>query len=385
MFFVAVDWYFCLHWLPLAKAVQAAGYTVSVMTEVTDQEHRIRAEGLRVIPIRLSRKGLNPLTEVRSLLEILRIIRAERPDLLHCIAQKPVLYGALTARIAGVRALVGTLAGMGFLFTSTGYKARALRPFALLAYRLLLGGRWRRVIVQNPDDQRQLRRLAHLDSVLIRGAGVDLARFRPAPEPDDPVTVILASRMLWDKGVGEFVEAARLLRARGVTARCVLVGKPDVGNPSAVSPQQLVAWHTSGDVEWLGHSEDMPAILRDCHIVCLPSYREGLPTILIEGAASGRPLVATDVPGCREVIEDGRNGALVPPRDAAALADALGALILNPALRRAYGLQSRLLAEREFGIRRVTDETLEVYARLFHAWGRAAVGNSDPSPRGPVR
>ena len=365
MFFVAVDWYFCLHWLPLAKAVRSAGYSVSVMTELTDQAHRIHAAGLRVIPTRLSRKGMNPLTEVRSLGDIVRGIRQERPDLLHCIAQKPVLYGALAARIGGVHALVGTLAGMGFLFTSTSITARILRPMALLAYRVLLGGRCRRVIVQNPDDQRQLGRLARLGSELIRGAGVDLERFRPGPEPQGPVTVVLASRMLWDKGVAEFVEAARLLKARGVDARCVLVGKPDAGNPSAVGAQQLADWHASGDVEWLGHSEDMPTMLRDCHIVCLPSYREGLPTILIEGAACGRPLVATDVPGCREVIEQRRNGTLVPVRDVGALADALEEMIVNPALRQAYGRHSRLLAEREFGIDRVTEETLEVYKRLL--------------------
>jgi glycosyltransferase involved in cell wall biosynthesis len=367
LFFVAVDWYFCLHWLPLAKAVRDAGFDVCIMTEVTDPElgQRIRRAGLRLIPIRLSRKGLNPLAELRSLYGIWRVLRNERPNLLHAIAQKPVVYGALAARLAGIQAVVGTLAGMGFLFTSEGLKARALRPAVVFAYRRLLGGRNVRVIVQNPEDGAQLRREANLDSVLIRGAGVDLERFKPAQVKSDAAIVVLASRMLWDKGVQEFVDAARLLRGRGSHARLVLVGKPDSGNPSAVPLDRLQRWHDQGEVEWWGHREDMPAVLARAHVCCLPSYREGLPTILIEAAAAGLPLVATDVPGCREVVHPGINGLLVPVRDATALANALETLICAPALREQYGSQSRVLAEAEFGIGHVASATLDVYRSVL--------------------
>lgn len=382
IFFVSVDWYFCLHWLELAQAVQAAGFSVSIMTEITDQEARICEAGLRVIPIRLSRKGMNPLTEARSLFEILGLIRRERPDLIHCVAQKPILYGALAGRMSGVKALVGTLAGMGFLFTSESVKARILRPIVLFAYRLLLGGPCTRVIVQNPDDRSHLAHYARLGSELICGAGVDLSRFRPTPEPPGPVTVMLASRMLWDKGVAEFVEAARSMRRAGSEARFVLVGKPDAGNPSAVPESELRRWHGAGDIEWWGFCDDMPGALAQAHIVCLPSYREGLPTILIEAAAAGRALVATDVPGCREVVRPGLNGILVGVRDAHGLAQALERLVRDAGLRSSYGRQSRLLAEREFGIGRVTQSTLEVYASLLRD---ARCGHAQERPALPER
>jgi glycosyltransferase involved in cell wall biosynthesis len=369
LFLVAVDWYFCLHWLPLAEAVRRAGFETVVMTEVTDPAlaARIRDAGLGLLPIELSRNSLNPFAELAALRRILRLLRAERPDLLHAIAQKPVVYGALAARMTGVGAMVGTLAGLGYLFTSDGLKARLLRPLVLLAYRLLLTGRRVGVIVQNPDDGRTLARLAGIRSVLIKGAGVDLERFTPTAPPPEPVTVVLASRMLWDKGLQEFVDAAALLRARGITLRMILVGKPDPSNPSAVPEQQLRQWHDSGDIEWWGHRADMPAVLALAHIICLPSYREGLPTILIEAAAAGLPLVATDVPGCREVVRDGKNGLLVPPRDAAALAAALARLAADADLRAAYGRASRQLAEAELGIGRVAEETLAVYRGLLGA------------------
>jgi glycosyltransferase involved in cell wall biosynthesis len=213
--------------------------------------------------------------------------------------------------------------------------------------------------------------------VLIRGAGVDLDRFVPAPPRKGPVIIVLASRMLWDKGVREFVDAARLLRARGVAARCVLVGTPDAGNPSAVAEAQLNDWQERGDVEWWGHRDDMPRVLAQAHVVCLPSYREGLPTILIEAAAAGLPLVATDVPGCREVVHPGVNGLLVPARDAASLAAAMATLAADETLRLRYGRQSRRLAEAEFGIGRVSLATLDLYASLIdHRPGRSGAEGS---------
>jgi glycosyltransferase involved in cell wall biosynthesis len=369
LFHVSVDWYFCLHWLPLAQAVQAAGYDVALMTSITDPEliRRIETAGLRLHAIPLSRQGMRPWEEWRSLRAILRVLRTERPMLLHAIAQKPVLYGALATRVGRAPALVATLAGMGYVFTAESPRARLLRSGLVLAYRALLGQPRVRVIVQNPDDRAELRRNARVGATLIRGAGVDLARFRPQPPPAGPLTVVLASRMLWDKGLQEFVDAAAVLRARSVPLRMVLVGKPDPSNPSAVPEAQLRQWHDSGAVEWWGHRADMPAVLAAAHIVCLPSYREGLPTILIEAAAAGLPLVATDVPGCREVVRDGENGLLVPPRDAAALADALARLAGDAALRSDYGRASRRLAEAELGIGRVAEETLAVYRGLLGA------------------
>ena len=365
LLFVSVDWYFCMHWLPLARAVLEAGFTVTVMTEVTDKEERIRAAGLHIIPIRLSRGGMNPFRELGAMWQIIKILRRVRPDLAHNIAHKPVLYGTIAARLASIGAIVDTLPGMGFLFTSSGLKARLLRPLVVNAYRGLLGGKHVRVIVQNPEDKDQLMREAGVNATLIRGAGVDLERFRPTPEAPGPITVLLASRMLWDKGIKEFVQAARRLAAKGIDARFALVGKPDEGNPSAVPEEQLREWHARGDVEWWGYREDMPEVLAQAHVVSLPSYREGLPTILIEAAAAGRPLVATDVPGCREVVTDQVNGLLVPPRNAAALASAIELLIRDACLRTEFGRRSRCRAEAEFGIDRIAAATLDVYAALL--------------------
>lgn len=365
LLFVSVDWYFCMHWLPLARAMLDAGFAVTVMTEITGHEERIRAAGLHLIPVRLSRGGMNPFRELSVVWQIIKILRRVRPDLAHNIAQKPVLYGTLAARLVSIGAIVDTLPGLGFLFISSGLKARLLRPLVVNAYRGLLGGKHVRVIAQNPEDKDQLMREAGVNATLIRGAGVDLERFRPTPEAPGTITVLLASRMLWDKGVKEFVQAAQRLAAKGVRARFALAGKPDEGNPTAVPEERLREWHARGDVEWWGYREDMPEVLAQAHVVSLPSYREGLPTILIEAAAAGRPLVATDVPGCREVVRDQVNGFLVPPRDAAALASAIELLIRDAGLRTEFGRRSRYLAETEFGIDRVTAATLDLYAALL--------------------
>jgi glycosyltransferase involved in cell wall biosynthesis len=363
---VAVDWYFCLHWLPLAQAVRAAGYDVAVMTEITDGAcaERIRAANLRLLPITLSRSRLNPVAEMGSLLRIAHQMWVEGPDLLHAIGQKPVLYGALAARLAGVGAVVGTFAGLGYIFTSHRVQNRLLRPLMMLGYRFVLSGRSTRVIVQNPDDERRIARSAGVNPILIMGAGVDLERFSPRGVAPLPVTVVLASRMLWDKGVQEFVTAASRLQRRRTPVRMVLVGAPDQGNPSTISRRQLQEWDAAGAVEWWGHRSDMPAVLAQAHVVCLPSYREGLPTILLEAAAAGLPLIATDVPGCREVVRAGVNGTLVPARDAGALANAIEVLVGDSELRDRYGHASRRMAEAEFGIERVASATLSVYRSI---------------------
>jgi glycosyltransferase involved in cell wall biosynthesis len=266
-----------------------------------------------------------------------------------------------------VPGVVNALAGLGFLFSSASLKARVLRPMVQLGFRVLLTGADTRVILQNPDDVRLLTVSAHLDPSrvrLIRGSGVDLTVFTPSPEPPGTPVVMLPSRLLWDKGVREFVEAAALLRARGVEARFVLVGSPDPGNPAAVPERTLRDWVETGPIEWWGHREDMPATLAQSHLVCLPSYREGLPKILLEAAACGRPIVTSDAPGCREAVRHGKNGLLVPARNCGALADALESLIRDPAARQAFGRRGREMAEAEFGLEPVIRATLGLYAEL---------------------
>lgn len=369
-FFVTVDWYFCHHYLALACAVRDAGYRVSVITGVDAHGERIRAEGLELLPFRISRKGMNPFSELSTVARLVRTLRRLKPTLLHNIAQKPVLYGTLAARLAGVPAVVNGVAGMGYLFTSGDLRARVVRAMMGGAYRALLAAPNVRVLVQNPDDQRQLARLIGVVPTLIPGSGVDIRRFVPRPEPPPPAVVLLASRMLWDKGVGELVEAARRLRAGGSDARFVLVGTSDPGNPRSVSEAQLRAWNDEGCIEWWGYRADMPEVLAAAHVACLPSYyREGLPRFLIEAAAAGLPLVTTDATGCREAVEAGQNGLLVPPRDPEALAAALRPLIRDAGLRRRMGARSREIAEGRFAADAIHRAVLGVYDALLEGPG----------------
>ncbi|HEY3044908.1 MAG TPA: glycosyltransferase family 4 protein [Vicinamibacterales bacterium] len=364
LIFVTEDWYFVSHRLSLAVAAQAAGYDVSIVTRVRDHAAVIRDSGLRLIPFENVRSSLNPLGELRTLARLVLLYRRERPDLVHHVAMKPVLYGSLAARLAGRPPAVNALAGMGWLFTSGTGGARWLKPAVrwALARALATGV----ALVQNPDDALFVKQLGVPGSRIRRvaGSGVDLKQFRPQPFPggdDSAPVVVLPARLLWDKGVGEFVDAARLLRQRGVVARFVLAGEPDPLNPASIPPDRVSQWIQEGIVECVGWVSDMPALMAACHVVCLPSYREGLPKSLIEAAAAGKPIVTTDVPGCREAVRDGDNGLLVPPRNAQALADALARLIENPELRRQMGARGRIRAEQEFGMDKVIGQMLALY------------------------
>ncbi len=364
---VSEDWYFCSHRLPLGKALHAAGAEVIVATRVRDHGKIIEQAGLRVIPIGLDRSGLNPLHDLGTLRELLRIYRRERPDLVHHVALKPTLYGALCARLTGVPAVVNALAGLGYLFSSPTPKARLLRPFARLGLRALVNRRNSRTILQNPDDialfQTDLG--ARPDRLaLIRGSGVDTARFRPHPPPDGTPVAVCVSRMLWDKGINELVEAARLLRQRGTDIRIRLVGPTDE-NPASIPQATLDQWRADGIVDLAGPIDDIPGEYTRAHIAVLPSYREGLPKSLLEAAACGRPMVATDVPGCREICREEETGLLVPARSVDPLADALERLAGDAELRQRLGHRARQVAEAEFAEKVVIAETLALYQDLL--------------------
>ncbi len=361
LFFVTEDYYFVSHRLALGIAARAAGYDVAVVTRVRECGDIIKRSGLRLIPLENARSSLNPLRDLRMLGRLAGIYRRERPDIVHHVAMKPVLYGSLAAWLAGRPHVVNALTGMGWLFTSGNGLAPLLKPGVRQALRLAV--RRGTALVQNPDDEALLRRLGVPDHRIrcVAGAGVDVAKFRPGPAPAGVPVVVLPARLLWDKGVGEFVEAARLLRNRGVTARFLLAGEPDPMNPASISPKDVAGCVREGIVEHLGWVADMPALLALSHIVCLPSYREGLPKSLIEAAAAGKPIVTTDVPGCRAVVQHEDNGLLVPRADARALADALERLILDPALRDQMGARGRIRAEQEFAQEVVIQETLALY------------------------
>ena len=368
LFLVTEDWYFASHRLPLALAARDAGFEVTVATRVSEHGDAIRTAGLNLIPFEWSRRGMNPLRELSVLIRLVLLYRREKPDLVHQVALKPVLYGSFAARMTGSLRVVNAIAGMGFIFSSTALLARLLRPLIVSAYRLMLGGRGRLLILQNPDDQKLLVGAGVIAAArvrLIRGSGVDPQRFIVSAEAAGIPLVVLASRMLWDKGIAEFVDAARRLRAEGIAARFILVGDTDEDNPAAVPPAQLAAWRDEGVVEWWGRRDDMPVVLAAANLVCLPSYREGLPKVLLEAAACGRAIVATDVPGCREIVADGDNGLLVPARDSVALTAALGALLADPVRRQRMGQRGRERVLAEFSEARVVAETLAVYLELL--------------------
>jgi glycosyltransferase involved in cell wall biosynthesis len=368
--------FFLSHRLPLALAAKAAGYHVHVATPDSPSATAIQKHGLQFHAIPLHRSSTRIWKELASLQALMMLYRGLLPDLIHHVTIKPVLYGGLAARLTRIPAVVHAVPGLGHVFVERGLRASLLRAAVKRLYRLAFAHGNAKVILQNPDDQALLERMRVIgsgESLLIRGSGVDMQAFAPRPEPDTIPTVILAARMLWAKGVGEFVDAARLLREQQVEARFVLVGESDPGNPSAVPVWQLEQWHDSGVVEWMGTCDDMPRIFAEAHMVCLPSYREGLPKVLIEAAACGRPIVTTDTPGCREVVRHEENGLLVPPRDAVALAAALRRLILSPALRAFLGKRGREIAVAEFGLEKVVEETLAVYRELLmENSGRAA-------------
>ena len=363
LFLVTEDWYFLSHRLPLALAAKKAGYEVVVATRVGESARSIEAEGIRVVPFEMDRRNMNPLKELGALSRLTWLLRREKPDLLHMVALKPVLLGNMAARLAGVKRRISAVAGMGFLFTSDGRGGVAMPLVSWLLGRALRGSQ---VIVQNPDDARLLEQMGIANGTmrLIRGSGVDLKRFRPRPEPMGTPVVMLPSRLLWDKGVGEFVEAARRLQRAGIGARFVLVGAPDAANPASVKEGEVIRWRSEGIVEWWGHRNDMEETLPQANLVCLPSYREGLPKVLLEAMGCGRAIVTCDVPGCREVVSPGENGLLVPPGDAAALADAIQALLEDTELRRRLGRRGRERAEEEFGVERVVEQTMGIYQRL---------------------
>jgi len=367
LYLITEDWFFCSHFIERAVAASKAGYEVLVVAREGTHGHLIREAGLRFVSLEIDRRSMNPFRELRLFIAILGLYRRERPHIVHQIAVKPILYGSLAAILTGSRSIVNAPVGMGYAFSSSDFKARLLRPLLSLSFRFLMNPRRSKVIFENADDLNDFvicGGVRPCDAVLIRGAGVDVHRFLPGRESECTPMVVLMARMLRDKGVAEFVQAAWRLHAEGVAGRFVLVGEPDIENFSSISEETLAAWNGVRGVEYWGWRDDAVAILAQASIACLPSYREGLPKSLLEAAACGLPIVTTDVPGCREIVVDGENGFLVPARNSDALATALQRLLTNPALRQQMGALGRIKAETQFSSERIVAETLAVYEAL---------------------
>lgn len=362
------DWYLYNFRLGLAKDLRARGVEVVTVSPPGVYATKLQAEGFRWVEWQVSRQGANPLAELRAARRLRAIYQAEQPHLVHHHTIKPALYGTWAASYAGGPAVVNSITGRGYVFLSDELKARLLRPAVKWLYRRVLRHPRCETIFENEADQQYFVQEGLIPpdhTRLVRSVGVDVQRFSPQPQPEGLPVVLFASRMLWDKGAGTFVEAAHLLQGQ-LQARFALCGAPDAGNPASIPEATLRAWNDEGAVEYWGFRSDMPAVYASAAVFCLPTtYGEGVPTVLIEAAACGRALVASDIPGCREVIRDGENGLLVPQRDAPALAEALRRLLEDTPLRQHLAAAARRTAVEHFSAQQVNEETWGVYQRAI--------------------
>jgi glycosyltransferase involved in cell wall biosynthesis len=362
------DWYLYNFRLSLARYLRDQGFEILLVSPPGKYTQVLRENGFRWIEWNLGRQTMSPWRETGAVLRLYRIYRRERPELVHHHTIKPVLYGSLAARLAGVPGVINSITGRGYIFIDETRKARILRRIVEPLYNLVLNSPHCGVIFENETDQGYFlsRGLVPPErSWLIQGVGVDPERFSPAPEPEGAPVILLAARMLWDKGVGVLVQAARILHPK-LPVRVILAGEPDPGNPATVDLATLERWHEEGVVEYQGFQSDMHRVYQQSHIVTLPTmYGEGVPTTLLEGAACGRPLVASDVPGCRHVVIDGCNGYLVPPNDPQTLAEALERLARDKALRDKMGAAARKLILEKFTQSRINAATLDVYRHII--------------------
>lgn len=363
LYVVNVDWFFLSHRLPVALAAQDAGFEVHVATVLKGPAEAIERYGFVVHPLDLDRRSVNPIQTLRLFLSLRALMRSLAPEVVHLVTIKPVLIGGLAARLTKVPRVVAAITGLGYVFTAHGFIARGRRMLVSALYRLALVHDKVRVIFQNSDDQACLQQHAGIRGfqvVRIPGSGIDLSTWQAHPIPDGPPIIVMASRLLKDKGVQEFIQAARILRGYK-SASFVLVGDVDTGNPTSLRQDQVQEWVNEGIIEWWGQRTDMPAVLTKAHIVVLPSYREGLPKALIEAAACGRAVVTTDVPGCRDAILPGVSGLLVEARNSQALAQGIRTLLSDPGRIKAMGKAGRRWAEKAFDVREVISLHLALY------------------------
>ena len=369
LFIVNTDWFFLSHRLPIAKEALNQGYEVHIATTISDKLIVLRNNGLIVYPLNLHRSNVRIISLALEFKEMLSIIRKVKPDIVHLVTIKPVLLGGIAARLASIPAVVFAVSGLGFVFINRGIPAIFRRQVISFLYHLAFRHKNKRVIFQNTDDQSILSNLSKLslsESVLIAGSGVDLSVYDIQPPYSKGLPVVLfAARLLEDKGIREFVQAAKLVNSSGNCARFIIAGEPDLLNPATIKQQEFDQWQKEGVVELLGYCEDMIEVLALSSIVVLPSYREGFPKILIEAAACGRAVITTDVPGCRDAIEDGITGFMVPVRNSKALVEKICILLDNPLLCRKMGKAGRSRAEEVFDVNKVVDKHIKIYAELL--------------------
>ena len=371
LLFANTDWYIYNFRRSLAEYLRDAGHEVLLVSPSGPHGKRLVALGFRWVVAPMSRRSLNPLRELFLIFWLRKLMKQERIGLVHGFTIKNAVYSSLAARLASVSMRVSAVTGLGYVFSSEDRLARVLRPALRMVLRFALSGRGTRLILQNPDDVRLFidsGMVAPEKICLIAGSGVDCARFAPNVAAlsgmERPFRIVLPARLLWDKGLAEYAEASRLLRSEGLAIEFLLAGMPDPGNPASIPEALLKEWSEAGLVSLLGQVEDMPSLYNSVDAVVLPSYREGLPKGLIEAAACGRPLITTDVPGCREVVTHEQDGLLVPVRDSIALAAAIRRLHGDRELCRRLGAAAREKALVYFDERIIISQTMAVYDEL---------------------
>jgi glycosyltransferase involved in cell wall biosynthesis len=363
---VSEDWSFWSHRLSLAQSAIEAGFNVTLLTKVNELEKKIKEKGINVININFVRSSKSPLIDLLNIIKLICIFRKEKPDLIHNVALKTILIGSLAALFNRSAVVVNAFTGLGYVFSSNQFQAKVIRLFIKPVFRLVIRRRNYWTIFQNPDDLNLFDDLGLIEpdrSMLIRGSGVNTSEFSQTIDINETPVVMLASRMLWDKGVGEFVGAAKRFREENIKAKFVIVGDIDKENPMSIPIITIEQWVSEGYIVWEGHSNSMPEKLSSASIVCLPSYREGLPKVLLEAAAVGRPLIATDVPGCREIVKNGENGILVKLKNIDSLYNAIKLLVLNKEMRQSMGECSRELVESELSTNIINTQILEFYKK----------------------
>lgn len=364
LFVVNVDWFFVSHRLPIAISMIKCGVEVHLVCRFTTHQDYLEELGIKTHPLAISRGGIALIEEFRSFYGLYRLVKNINPDLVHFVTIKPVLYGGLISRLLGIRKVVASISGLGFVFIDQSIKAKVIRNVAIFFYRLALSPKNVTVIFQNMADWNLFvdnKITLSSQAILIPGSGIDLDHYRFTPEPEGIPVIMLLARFLKDKGIVEFVEASSIVKASFPGARFVLVGDLDSDNPNSILPDDLNRWAKLGLVEDWGYSNNVFSAICQSNLMVLPSYREGLPKSLIEAAACGRAVITTDVPGCRDAIVSGDTGLLVNPKDSQMLADAILALLQDEPLRKQYGAAGRRLAEKCFDINSVISQHLSIY------------------------
>ena len=369
-FIVSEDKSFWSHRLSLALSAIDAGYDVTLVSNFNKLESKIKNRGVNVININFVRSSKHPFTDLKNIFKLIFILRKEKPDIIHNVALKTILIASIAGLFSKKMVIINAFTGLGYVFSSDQLHAKLIRFFIKPIFKLLFRRSNYWTIFQNPDDMNLFERLGLINlnqSTLIRGSGVETNKFIQSDDLNKIPVVMLASRMLWDKGVGEFVEVAKRAYKNKINAEFMLVGGIDNDNPMSIPLSTLKQWVSNGDVQWKGHSDNMPDMLASASIVCLPSYREGLPKVLLEAAAIGRPLIASDGPGCREIVRDKYNGLLVKMRDADSLYEAVLMLVNNREMRETMGRNSRTLVETELSTTIINTQTIELYRRVVNA------------------